>query len=718
MLRKLVVSLLFFALCVLGNYSFSQSLDDLKRNYQKAIESNDKNSAINNLNQIANYYWERNQHNEAIQSFEELIKLAREIGNRNAQRVAFQNIAMIYSDIGEYQKSENSLKENLNLNRELNDKAGITAAYTNLATACMNQKKYDQAAQYAEEALKYAKELNNLNLIRNCLGLLVEIYQRAKNAEKQAEYFSQYSAIDKHIKQQEISQVQQEKQQIEVQKAIKEKELAEKEQKLEKTQETLKQVELITKEQQLRLELQEAEKQRIKEQAEAELRRQALIRNFMLIVIVIVLLFSSLLIVQIRKTKLANKLLAEKNEEIERQKNEIEKQSEKIKASIQYARRIQAAVLPPHEYFEKLFPDSFIFFKPRDIVSGDFYWVTEKGDKTIVTVADCTGHGVPGAFMSMLGTAFLSEIVNKIVENKHISELQAGEILTELRRYIINSLHQKGDQDEAKDGMDIVLVIIDHKNHRLQYAGANNPLYMVRNKELMVFDPDPMPIAYQKEMSEKFKTIEIDYQPNDTIYLSTDGYVDQFGGQHGRKFMIKRFKQLLVEINSMTMRKQYDALDKTMEAWRGNYFQVDDMLIVGIRLIPTIPQREISREMDWSDKTILIVEDVEANYLYMTEALRRTGVAMLHARTGHEAIELISHTQVDLILMDINMPGIDGFETTRQLRSRNITIPIIAQTAMKIDNIEKLCSEAGFSDLIIKPVRLQTFIETIQKHLM
>jgi len=432
----------------------------------------------------------------------------------------------------------------------------------------------------------------------------------------------------------------------------------------------------------------------------------------------IVLIFSLLLIGQIRKTKRANQLLAEKNGEIQKQKEEIEKQAEKIKASIQYARRIQSAVLPPQSYIEKLLPDSFVFFRPRDIVSGDFYWISEKGEKIILAVADCTGHGVPGAFMSMLGTAFLNEIINKIVENRHISELQAGEILTELRRYVINSLHQKGEMDEAKDGMDIVLIIIDQKNRRLQFSGANNPLFLVRDRNVEVFQPDPMPIAYQKEMTDRFSTTEIEYHPNDTIYLCTDGYVDQFGGQQGRKFMIKRFKQLLVEINAMTMRKQAEVFEKTIEAWRGNHFQVDDMLILGVRLIPNVPQQEINREQDWSDKTILIADDIESNYLYMTEALRRTGVSILHARTGDEVINLLAENKVDLILMDLNMPGKDGFEATRIIRAQNLTIPIIAQTAMKVDNVESRCKAAGFTDFIQKPVKLQIFLETIQKHIL
>ncbi len=712
----LLVSLTIFA------SGHSQSLEELKQSYQKALESGDKNNAIFYLNKVAYNQWENEKIPDAIQSFNELYGLAESNGNRNAMRSVCINLGMIYSDRNEYAKAEEYIQKSLQINRQMGDKAGQAAALTNLATAQQNQNKNSDALKSAEQALALAKELNNMSLIRTCYGLLSEIHKKLGNNEKVIEYFNLYASFDQHLKREEMTQVQRESQEkvkeAETQKIMTEKELREKEQKLEETKASLQEAEQLTKEQRLQMELQELKSKEAEERAKAELKRQTMIRDFMTIVVVIVLLFSGLLYKQITKTKKANKLLAIKNEEIQSQKDEIEKQAEKIRASIQYARRIQSAVLPPQDYIGKLFPDHFVFFQPRDIVSGDFYWLTEKGQKTIVAVADCTGHGVPGAFMSMLGTAFLNEIINKIVENRHISELHAGEILTELRNYIMNSLHQKGEASEAKDGMDIVLVIIDHKYRKIQFAGANNPLFVVSKGELKVIEPDNMPISYQREMTDRFTTTEFEYNPDDTLYLCTDGYVDQFGGSQGRKFMVKRFKQMLVEINKMSMRKQCDTLYKTIEAWKGDHFQVDDMLVMGIRLIATRPQKEINEGEGWSDKNILIVEDMEANYLYMTEALRRTGVTILHARNGFEALEQVKEQkQIDLVLMDINMPGMDGFEATIKIKEINRSLPVIAQTAMKVDNLESRCKKAGCDDIILKPVKLQQFLDTIRKHI-
>ncbi|MDD2565160.1 MAG: SpoIIE family protein phosphatase, partial [Salinivirgaceae bacterium] len=603
-------------------FTVAQSITDLKQNYQKAIDTDDKNNAIFYLNKIAYYQWENEKVPEAIESFNTLYKLAESNGNKNAMRSVCMNLGMIYSDKSQYKKAEEYIQKSLQINIQMGDKAGQAAALTNLATAQQNQNDNNTALKSAEKALALAKELNNIALIRTCYGLLSEIHKKLGNSEKFSEYFNLYASFDQHIKREQMTQVQRESKEkvreAESQKSMKEKELRDKEQILEKTQASLEVAEQLTEKQKYQLELQEFKRKESEEKAAAELRRQTMIRDFMIVVILLILGFSGLLYRQIKKTKKANILLKNKNNEIRSQKDEIEKQSEKIKASIQYARRIQTAVLPPDEYLDRILPDHFVFFQPRDIVSGDFYWLTEKGSKTIVAVADCTGHGVPGAFMSMLGTAFLNEIINKIVENKHISELQAGEILTELRKYIMNSLHQKGEANDAKDGMDIVLIIIDHKEQKIQYAGANNALFVVHDGELIVYEPDAMPISYQREMTDRFATKEFKYTTNDTLYLCTDGYVDQFGGEKGRKFMVKRFKKMLVEINKMSMRKQGQTLKKTIEAWKGDTFQVDDMLIMGIRLIPTLPSKEVSEEDDWSDKTILIADDQEANYLYMT----------------------------------------------------------------------------------------------------
>ncbi len=268
--------------------------------------------------------------------------------------------------------------------------------------------------------------------------------------------------------------------------------------------------------------------------------------------------------------------------QIKKQEEEIQKQKDKIVESILYASRIQQAVMPTQSLFDSFLPEHFIMLKPRDIVSGDFYWGTHLGDLFLFTAADCTGHGVPGAFMSLLGIAFLNEIVG----HKSQETVTAGEILTELRAHVMQYLGQEGKEDEQKDGMDMALCIYDKKNNKIQYAGAHNPLILIRNGELTQYDADEMPIGYYANQTEFFTNQIIDIQHGDMIYMFSDGYVDQFGMLNGKrkKFMIKRFRDYLLEIHKEDCGKQKTMLDNTIEEYRGNIKQMDDILVIGARL--------------------------------------------------------------------------------------------------------------------------------------
>jgi serine phosphatase RsbU (regulator of sigma subunit) len=270
--------------------------------------------------------------------------------------------------------------------------------------------------------------------------------------------------------------------------------------------------------------------------------------------------------------------IVEQKNEIEGQRDQISHQKEEITASIQYASKIQRAVLPSAEKACELLRDHFVLFKPRDIVSGDFYWMTESENRTVVIAADCTGHGVPGAFMSMLGVSFLNEIVNK----NEIS--QANIILNQLRNNVKSTLKQKGEEGESKDGMDVALCIIDYEKMKMQFAGAYNPLYLYRNSELIEVKADKNPIGIYIREKESFTNHEIELEKGDTMYIFSDGFVDQFGGPKGQKFKSKHFKELLLSIQDKTMTEQHQILDKTITEWRGDIDQIDDVLVIGIRV--------------------------------------------------------------------------------------------------------------------------------------
>jgi len=300
-----------------------------------------------------------------------------------------------------------------------------------------------------------------------------------------------------------------------------------------------------------------------------------------------------------------NEILNQSKEEIQAQNDEITlhrdilaKQKKDIIDSINYAAKIQNAVLPSNEVFSEMLPDYFVLFKPKNIVSGDFYWIKKIKNFTILAIADCTGHGVPGAFMSMLGISFLNEIVTRA------SIDSTGLILDNLRKKIKHTLKQNNSNINQKDGMDIVLISIDNESLELQYSGANNPLYIIRKNGLGItnfdenpkietvqsddavlfeFKPDRQPVAVHI-VEKEFTTRNFQLQKDDILYAGSDGYVDQFGGNKYKKFMSKNFKTLLLDNYTKPLSEQKNILNKTIEDWKNGYEQIDDILVVGVRI--------------------------------------------------------------------------------------------------------------------------------------
>ena len=284
--------------------------------------------------------------------------------------------------------------------------------------------------------------------------------------------------------------------------------------------------------------------------------------------------------INVQKTEIGNK-----NIELEKQKNiavkqhqEIAHQNKEITDSIQYAKRIQFATLPKKLISKNIIDEHFILFMPRDIVSGDFYWYHEFEECVVITAVDCTGHGVPGAFMSMIGITFLNEIV---VED---GIQDAGEILEELRKKVIHALGQKSIFNTTSDGMDMALSIIEKSTKKMQFAGAFNPMICIRDKKLIEVKGDRMPVGIYPKMENSFETHSIQLKSEDTIYLYSDGYADQFGGKNGRKFLSKNFKHLLKEISTLTGVEQKKVLEDTLNNWQGELSQVDDILIIGFKI--------------------------------------------------------------------------------------------------------------------------------------
>ena len=268
--------------------------------------------------------------------------------------------------------------------------------------------------------------------------------------------------------------------------------------------------------------------------------------------------------------------IEKERQHIQTLKNKIESQHRAVTSSIEYAKLIQDAVLPAEYILKESFADVFLFWRPRDIVSGDFYWMKRIGDTVIFTVADCTGHGVPGAFMSMLGVAFLNEIC---VEFTHGT--RPSQILEKMRRKVIATLQQSLNADTQSDGMDMALCVLDLTNKKMQFSGANNGLLHVRGTTLTEYKPVKNPIAIYPRLR-PFEDSDVDIQSGDYVYMYSDGYADQFSDDH-QKFTNFRFRQLIVDINTKTKSaaEQYALLNEHFEKWRGSQAQLDDVLVGG-----------------------------------------------------------------------------------------------------------------------------------------
>ncbi len=281
------------------------------------------------------------------------------------------------------------------------------------------------------------------------------------------------------------------------------------------------------------------------------------------------------LVQQAEELQRANENLNSKNIVIEQQHLIANVQHKEITDSINYASRIQEALLPSKAFFKQLFGDFFIFYKPKQIVSGDFYYLKNVSGMTILAVADCTGHGVPGAFLSLLSISFLNEIIRK----KEITT--AAHVLEDLREGIKTSLHQNGSFGETNDGLDIALCVIEKERKNLQYAGAFNPLFIIRNKEFIELKATRNPIGiYHNE--ENFKNHTLPLQNNDKLYLFSDGYADQIGGKNNTRFFKRRFKSLLIDISPLSMQEQKQKIEQNFVNWKKDNEQIDDVLVVGV----------------------------------------------------------------------------------------------------------------------------------------
>jgi len=599
-------------------------------NYEMAINYYKQSLGIykklNDIKLMAHIYnllgsvnWQMKNFDQALDYYLEALALREQINDPKLMAASYNNLGLVYRSMGELETSKENYETALNLYQKANDKTNVAAVYHKLGSLYLSFDDVAKAEIEYKKALALREEAKDKLGKASTLVALGKIELNQSNTAKATEMYNE--ALDIALAYDNINL------EASVRNAIaaayaklgKYNEAYEQLQKYNSLRSKILNSESIKKiaDMQIRYEMEKKERA-LQEQKLTIFKQQERNKNqlnLIYFILAIVLVTSYFLFSIARKNKLikkSNLQLAAQNTEIleqkeeimaqrdaiEVQKNEIEKQHDilevqkkKITDSISYAARIQQAVMPPEEQKNSVIPNHFILFKPKDIVSGDFYWMTEIDGKSIVATVDCTGHGVPGAFMSMLGTSLLTEIVNSRQWN------DAADILNELRTKVKKALHQTGSKNEARDGMDCTLCIIDYKAMQVDFAGAYNPLYIIRQGELIEQKSDRMPIGVYARGEKPFTNHNIQLQADDLMYTFSDGYHDQFGGEKGRKLLAKNFKQLLLDNSHLPMENQKEVLDSHFENWRGNYNQLDDVLVIGVKVCPKEKQIAAEHEL-------------------------------------------------------------------------------------------------------------------------
>lgn len=510
---------------------FDKSLEFYKKSLAIKRLLNDQRGIAFLYNNIAVINYNTGNYDSVRYYLQKSYEIHEDRGDRRNQVLALSNLAEIYNTLGQKQKALDSYFQVLELEKALGEKAQMAKTFLLIGDLYFSRNDYKLAKAYFNKSLRMAEEVDALVDIKDAYKALARVSKMERDYKTALENFELY-----HEYNDSIFNAQKSKQ-------IKE---------LETQYETRK------KEQRISI----LENEKIIRDLQIK-RQEYLIISFILGFLVISLFLL---------------VLFKKNKKIRQAKDKLTYQKKQITDSIEYASKIQTAILPPDEFITQLIPEHFIFYKPRDIVSGDFYWVTEKNDKIVIAVVDCTGHGVPGAFMSMLGTAILNEIVNTDEEQK------ANTILNLLRERIKKSLHQTGKEDEAKDGMDISLCVLDKSNDVLQFAGAYNSLFIISDNQSTTIKGDRMPIGIYRNEKESFTNHAINIHQGDMLYMFTDGYVDQFGGKNKRKFRIAPFRDLLFTIHDKSMDEQKKILETKFNSWKGSLEQIDDVLVFGYRI--------------------------------------------------------------------------------------------------------------------------------------
>ena len=475
-----------------------------------------------------------NQYEEAGKYYAQCLDIFIELNHIAGQAVVYNNLGIVNKELDNKDLALEYFNKSLKIREGMGSRQGIAVVYNNIGELYSQYGEYDKAIDYLSKSIKITKELGFKDLLFHNYGLLDEAYFKSGGLDSAYHYLTLLSILKDTLNNQQ-----------------KKEQLRELEVKFE-TENKEREIEVLEKEKLIQNEQVERQKWQILTVASG--------------------LGLSLIVVLMIYINMRSK--SKSREEIIKQKRIVDVKNQEITDSITYAKRIQKAILPSEELIESHFSQSFVLYKPKDIIAGDFYWLEKVNGKIFFAVADCTGHGVPGAMVSMV----CSNALTKAVLEDGIFDV--AKILDRTREIVIDKLAKSGD---VKDGMDISLACFNFENMKLEWAGANNPLYLVRNGEIKITKGDRQSIGFVENLR-KFTMRNIDLNKGDAIYFFTDGFADQFGGIKGKKLGYKNFREKLLEVSSLKKNEQKVELEKYFNQWQGAEEQVDDVCIVGIRV--------------------------------------------------------------------------------------------------------------------------------------
>jgi len=522
--------------------NFEQALFHQKKAISLYTKAKDTTGIISSLTNISLDYLDRNENDSALYYLSKLKRFDDKMKEKS-KYFFHQNFGKYYFNVKNYDEAIKEYNKALSIANKHEMIDSKTTCLTLIAITHLNLKQYTKAESTLLESIAIANNNNLLHEANEAYIVLIELYEKQERFKKALEIKKLNDKIEKEIFT----------------------------------------IEKINKINEIETRLRLSEKEQIITQQELKIKKEQLntleakskISQLIYFILLCIIIIFFIIIIFIRAKKLTTKIKA--------QKLLLEVKSKEVTDSIKYAKRIQSAILPSSKTIKEYLPNSFIFYKPKDIVAGDFYWLESKNDTILFAVADCTGHGVPGAMVSVICNNGLNRSV------REYGLINPSDILNKTREIVISEF-EKSDED-VRDGMDIALCSIKYKVESknsqttaiLQYAGANNPLWIVRDHELIDIRPDKQPIGKHFKNS-SFTPHSIELKKGDTIYIFSDGYADQFGGPKGKKFMYKPFKNLLLSIQDKDMDDQKEILEQRFNEWKGNLEQVDDVCVIGIRI--------------------------------------------------------------------------------------------------------------------------------------